>query len=293
MALGRDHASIRERRLLPGAGRARGRGAGDHRRRRLECAPGGGRDSSARSTSLSGWPAIGPAHLVKGYDGDRTWHTATGIVEEPPTVALGSALHPQFAVYASVLQHPPMNVELLVRRRAGAAAGQDVRLSLAGALGTGRPQVREMAERTMLASELTLVAWFGRLFKAEGWAILLIAALASAVQYQSMRWASRRSESGLRRAVGATRWRVLGLVLLRAAGVGAAGTAGGLILGPGRCGRHSGRSSRDCRPGCARSAPIRGPVDRGSPRAVWAPHTGAGGVPCGVTQPSRLLASTG
>lgn len=164
-------------------------------------------------------------------DDDRTWHTVVGVVEDGPTEALGSALLPEFSVYASVLQHPPMNVELLVRQRAGARPGPDIRAALAGALGATPGDVRRVGEREMVASELTPVGWFGRLFQAEGWAILLIAAVASAVQ-MSLWVRSRQAELGLRRAVGATRRRVIGLVLLRAAGVGAAGTAGGLLLGP-------------------------------------------------------------
>ena len=70
-----------------------------------------------------------------------------------------------------------------------------------------------------------------RLFAAEGWAILLIAAVAGAVQ-MSLWVRSRSPELGLRRAVGASRRRTLGLVLRRAATVGVAGTAVGLVLGP-------------------------------------------------------------
>ena len=73
-------------------------------------------------------------------DDERTWHTVVGIVDDPPTRALGSALLPPFTVYASVLQHPPMNVELLVRRRAGRRSGPDVRATLAGRLGPAAPR---------------------------------------------------------------------------------------------------------------------------------------------------------
>ena len=173
--------------------------------------------------------AIGRRMLLG--DDDRVWHTVVGIVDDPATEALGSALLPAFTVYASVLQHPPMNVELLVRRRSGASGGPDVHSTLAGALGTERARVHGTPERALVAAELTPVAWFGRQFAAEGWTILGITLLTSLVQI-SLWVRSRASELGLRRAVGATRRRILGLILLRAAAMGAVGTAGGVVFGP-------------------------------------------------------------
>ena len=173
--------------------------------------------------------AIGRRMLL-GND-DRVWHTVVGIVDDPPSQALGSALLPAFTVYASVLQHPPVNVELLVRSRPGASGGPSPRAFLAGALGGSAGRVREAAERELAARERMPVEWFGRLFAAEGWAILLIAAVASGLQ-MSLWVRSRSAELGLRRAVGATRRRVLGAVLLRAGTVGLLGTAMGLVIGP-------------------------------------------------------------
>jgi predicted lysophospholipase L1 biosynthesis ABC-type transport system permease subunit len=144
---------------------------------------------------------------------------------------LGSALLPSFTVYASVLQHPPVNVELLIRRRPGAARGPDPQAFLAGALGGPPGGVHQDGERDLVARDRTPVEWFGRLVAAEGWAVLLIAAVACALQMSL--WVRARSpELGLRRAVGASRGRVLGSVLRRAAAVGLMGTAMGLVLGP-------------------------------------------------------------
>jgi hypothetical protein len=164
-------------------------------------------------------------------DVQRTWLTVVGVVEVPPSRALGAALLPAFSVYASVLQHPPMQVELLVRRRPGKAPGPDVRLALAAALGSGAPAVERAGERELLARELTPLAWFGRFIAGEGWAVLIIAGCACALQ-MSLWVGARAGELGLRRAVGATRWSVMGLVVARAVAVGLIGTAGGLVLGP-------------------------------------------------------------
>jgi putative ABC transport system permease protein len=173
--------------------------------------------------------AIGRRMLLG--DDRRTWHTVVGIVDDPPTRALGSALLPPFTVYASVLQHPPVNVELLVRRRAGAGPSPEVRSAFALALGGRSGGVRATDERALVAAEVTPLAWFGRLFAAEGWTALAVAGLACAVQ-MGLWVRSRAPELGLRRAVGASRWQVVALVLARAAAVGGVGTVAGLAFGP-------------------------------------------------------------
>ena len=88
-----------------------------------------------------------------------------------------------------------------------------------------------MSEASLLAAQLAPVAWFGRRFAAEGWAMLVIALIATLVQMRL--WVvSLAPELGLRRAVGAGAGRVLALVLGRAALVGVGGVAVGLVLGP-------------------------------------------------------------
>jgi hypothetical protein len=164
-------------------------------------------------------------------DDARTWHTVVGVVDVPPALGLGGALLPAFSVYASVLQHPPRNIELLLRPRRGHLGGPDLRAAVAQGLGLTPDGVGRMSETRLLALQLAPVAWFARLFGAEGWAMLFIAALASLVQMQL--WVrAHEPELGLRRAVGAGRGRIVALVLLRAAGVGAGGVAVGLWLGP-------------------------------------------------------------
>jgi putative ABC transport system permease protein len=173
--------------------------------------------------------AIGRRMLLG--DDARTWHTVVGVVDVPPAMGLGGALLPTFTVYASVLQHPARNVELLVRPRRGHLVGPEVRAAVAHVLGLPPDAVARMSETRLLGLQLAPVAWFGKLFEAEGWAMLFIAALASLVQMRL--WVrAHEPELGLRRAVGARRGRIIALVLLRAAGVGAGGVAVGLWFGP-------------------------------------------------------------
>jgi putative ABC transport system permease protein len=173
--------------------------------------------------------AIGRRMLLG--DDARTWHTVVGVVDVPPALGLGGALLPAFTVYASVLQHPARNVELLVRPRRGHPVGPEMRVALAHLLGLPPDGVARMSETRLLALQLAPVAWFGRLFEAEGWTMLFIAALASLVQMRL--WVrAHEPELGLRRAVGARRGRIVVMVLLQAAGVGAGGVAAGLWFGP-------------------------------------------------------------
>jgi hypothetical protein len=171
--------------------------------------------------------AIG-RRLLLGDD-PRAWHTVVGVVDDPPVAGLGGALLPAYKVYASVLQHPARNVELLVRPRAGRGLDRTVAPALARALESGR--IAELSEAALLAGQREPVAWFGHFFAAEGWVTLLLAAVGTLVQVRL--WVrSLAPELGLRRAVGARRARTVGLVLARAALVGAGGITVGLTLGP-------------------------------------------------------------
>jgi putative ABC transport system permease protein len=88
-----------------------------------------------------------------------------------------------------------------------------------------------VSEATLATAQLAPIAWFGRLFAAEGWATVLTALIATLVQMRL--WvASLAPELGLRRAVGAGSRHVMALVLGRAALVGGGGVLIGLVLGP-------------------------------------------------------------
>lgn len=186
-------------------------------------------------------PALARRHFQDGEaigrrlqlgDDPRTWYTVVGVAEPAPARGLGAALIPPFTVYASVLQHPPRVVELLLRPRAGRAGetGAPVRL-LARTLGTAPQAVRVTDEADLLSVDRSALAWFARAFALEGWLALLLAVLGTAVQMRL--WLRALApELGIRRALGARRSRLLLGVLGRAAGVGVAGVAVGLALGP-------------------------------------------------------------
>ena len=173
--------------------------------------------------------AIG-RRLLLGDD-PRTWYTVVGVVDTPPAAGLGATLLPTFTVYASVLQHPPRAVELLVRPRQGVSISPADGARVARALGIAAGGVERTDEAALLAGERAPVAWFARLFAVEGWITLLLAVLGTVVQV-SLWVRSLGAELGLRRALGAARGRIFRLVLSRAALVGAGGIAVGLCLGP-------------------------------------------------------------
>lgn len=151
----------------------------------------------------SGWPA--------------TPYKVVGIVEDEPSPVLGAALEPRPTVYLSVLQHPPVNAELLI------AGGRQLP-ALQG-------MVADMAisERALARREASPLRWFAAWFQLGGSVMLAIALLGT---FTTLRmWVqSRAAELGLRRSVGATRLSVALFVLRHAVAMAAGGIAIGLFL---------------------------------------------------------------
>lgn len=158
----------------------------------------------------------------------RHWHRVVGIVDDPPA-ALGGTLQPEFTVYASILQHPTTSADLLVRREEREGDG-NVNLRAIGAR-AGMIVTHRGSEREMVAENSARLRWFGRWFLLEG-AALLVLAIGGAFVAMLLWVRGLRPELAVRRAVGATRTRVLAWVLVRAAGTGLAGAALGLWFGP-------------------------------------------------------------
>lgn len=172
--------------------------------------------------------AIGRRIKVAGAGSE--WSTVVGIVEDSSPAGLGGASEPSYAVYLSVLQYPPPSVDLLVRAPPGVDTAESVRPALEATLG-GPIRGGWRSESSLRADEARPLRWFGQWLAWEGWAMLLIATLgAAALMHLWVR--SLAAELGVRRAVGARRWQVLGFVLLRAMAVGAAGVAVALWFGP-------------------------------------------------------------
>jgi hypothetical protein len=187
----------------------------------------------SRSVEYAGFqrPAIGRKIQIAG-DGPARWYTVVGVVENRVPEALGGADLPSDGVYLSVLQHPAANVELLVRPRR--SSGTPELPDVTGVARTaGIAVASRTPERTVLARETAPLEWFRRVFAWEGWVALAVACLGTGALM--LIWVrSIRAELGLRRAVGATRSRVLGYVLVRAAVVAVAGVViarwlGGLL----------------------------------------------------------------
>jgi hypothetical protein len=173
--------------------------------------------------------AIGRQMLVG--DDVKTWHTVVGIVDDPTINGFGGGLQPPFTVYLSVLQHPVSSAELLVRTSAGSIGEAGVAAAVHRSLGSGGLLPAPHSERELLAAEQAPLRWFARWLGIEGWVIL---GLSAAGVYSLMRlWViSLSAELGLRRAVGARRPQILGLVFTQAAKVGLAGVAIGVWFGP-------------------------------------------------------------
>ena len=166
--------------------------------------------------------------LRLGHDPDGNY-TVVGVVADRRPVGLGGSSVPLEAVYLSVLQHPAPAVELLVRTARPGGDGA-VSRALRAALGPHLASVTQLSEARLLDAAAAPLRWFGALFGAEGWAMLLVAVVGTfAVMWLWV--ASLLRELGVRRAIGARRRDLLRFVLARAAAVAVAGVAFGVWVG--------------------------------------------------------------
>lgn len=164
--------------------------------------------------------AIG-RELQVGDDRDN-WFTVVGVVEDPPARAMGAGKLPPSTVYLSILQAPPASAELLVR---GADLG--VLRNQVTPLRLGEPTPLS----TLQAGEAAPLIWFGRWTEFEGWVMVLLAGIGMFALARL--WVvSLHPEIGIRRAAGARRRHIVGMILGRAAGVGVLGVALGAWFGP-------------------------------------------------------------
>ena len=164
-----------------------------------------------------------------GHDPDGAY-TVVGVVEDRRPAGLGGQGEPADAVYLSVLQHPAPAVELLVRGATPASAEAAVDRALRAGLGSRLGTATQVSEARLLDAEAAPVRWFGGMFGAAGWAMLLVATVGTfAVMWLWV--ASLLRELGVRRAIGARRRDVLGFVMVRAVLVALAGVAFGTWVG--------------------------------------------------------------
>ena len=149
-----------------------------------------------------------------------TPYQVVGVVDDGRALGFGGGLAPLEAVYLSTLQHPSTTMELAVQPRAGGALRppsgpgiSDGAISYAGYLAREREPLR----------------WFGRWFEVEG-ALTLLLGVVGITSLMVLWVRALRPELGVRRAVGAGRWRTLGHVLGPAAKTGLAGGFTGLVF---------------------------------------------------------------
>lgn len=164
-------------------------------------------------------------------DDPRDWYTVVGVVDDVVPTGFGGGTLPKYAIYLSILQHPARNVDLLLRSpAAGVGSGSTERL-VSEIIGGRARNTGVETEGALVATELAPLTWFGNALRYQGWAMLLIAATGL---FSLMRiWVrSAWPEFGLRRAVGARRWQVATIILMRAGSVGAGGLLLGLWFGP-------------------------------------------------------------
>ncbi len=156
-----------------------------------------------------------------------TWHQVVGIVEDGSPTGLGPSLQPAYAVYASVLQHPPGGIEILLQPDRGISP-DDVSRMLNRPVGT----IISRSMEEVASTEADRIAWFGRWFLMEGVALFLLAVGGTFIT-MTLWVRSLRGEIGIRRAMGASRAAIYRYISVRALGVGLAGTAMSLWFGPG------------------------------------------------------------
>jgi len=179
--------------------------------------------------------ALAARHFENGHAvgrrvflGRNGWYTVIGVVRDKTGVGFAAGAASRYAVYVSALEQPPDRAELLVRGQA--EAERVVNRAVHAAFGTDGEAVYLGEARRVLAAHAAPLHWFGRVFRLEGGGGLLIAVIGT---FAVMRmWAQGvLPEFAIRRAAGATKRNVLGLVLVKAALVGGGGVAVGLWLG--------------------------------------------------------------
>ncbi len=128
--------------------------------------------------------------------------------------------------------------------------------ALRAALGPHLARVTQLSEARLLDAAAAPLRWFGALFGAEGWAMLLVAVVGTfAVMWLWV--ASLLRELGVRRAIGARRRDVLRFVLARARRSRAGRRGVRHLGGIDGVGRPAGRGRRTAGLGSARRGGLR------------------------------------
>ena len=149
------------------------------------------------------------------------WFEVVGVVNDTPARGLGGVMQPAPGVYVSILQQPVSLVEVGTTQR---GIPQDV------LRGIGQPRGNVQSIASVLATDTRVLAWFTNLLLGMG-IITAIIAVGGLLVMLGLWLESQKRELGVRRAVGARRRDVHGLVLSRAALVAGGGSLFGAWLG--------------------------------------------------------------
>lgn len=163
----------------------------------------------------SGWPAR-PYKVI-------------GIVDDAPSSTLGGSEQPLSTVYLSVLQHPPAATELMIRPAMDGQAIPNLDGLLARALGPHSTRGPVVSRAEVARRNAAPIRWFAAWFGVAGWVTLGIAVVGTFTML-SMWVRSRSAELAVRRAVGATRFRISLFVIVRTVVVAIGGIGLGLFL---------------------------------------------------------------
>ena len=167
-------------------------------------------------------------HELRLGAGPWSRFVVVGVVADRQVEGVGGGAAPANAIYVSVLQQPPPHVDLLVRGGTPATVAAAARAALGPTAGPFRTTSISAIHR----AEDTPVRWFAALFGLVGCALLIVATTGTATVVHQ--WiASLKVELGVRRAVGASRRKVIAFVLVRMAAMATVGTVVGLWLGTG------------------------------------------------------------
>jgi putative ABC transport system permease protein len=161
---------------------------------------------------------------------DKAWYTVVGVVDDAPAWGFGARFQPRFTVYLSVLQHPPSAADLFVPEQGGAGAVARARHEVVAQLRSLGVAVEPRRIAQLHAREAAPVEWFARWIAWQGWVTTVVASVGMfAVMHIWVR--ALTPELGVRRALGATRRRLLALVTVQAAAVAAMGVVAGCWFG--------------------------------------------------------------
>lgn len=183
-------------------------------------------DRSFAQAHFEGGDPLG--HEVRLGAGPWSRVTVVGVVADRRVDGVGGGDAPGNAIYLSVLQAPPPDVELLI----GGGPSASGIATTPRMLGPKVEATGRTSASAIRAAVDAPVRWFAGVFGAVGCALLIIATAGTATVVHQ--WIdSLALELGVRRAVGASRRKVVTFVVVRMIALAAVGSAFGVWLGTG------------------------------------------------------------